>query len=97
MSHTYWDPRKYSFALLFGKTAVVRLDVGPRRPHANLLQKNTVECSHWHYYGNTEVLPDDREIPHRKWLDAFCEKCNIALSGSYSAPAHDKEQLEFGV
>ena len=92
-SHLYFEPRKYMFALLYSRTRVLSLDVGPRRSHTNLLNKRTVKSSHWSYYPCTEVMPDERLMNHREWLDIFFQKCNISFRGSYYRPPHDKEQL----
>jgi hypothetical protein len=91
-SHTYYEPRKYSFALLYGPTPVVRLDIAPRHSHRNLLNRTSVSSTHWHYYPCSEAIPDNRTLLHKFWFDEFLERCNITLSGSYAKPIHDKEQ-----
>lgn len=94
-SHVYFEPRKYSFSLLYGLQRIVSLNIYPRRGHTNLLQRRTIRSTHWSYYPLSDVIPDDRSLSHRNWLDKFCEKCNIIFSGSYSSPVHDEEQLRF--
>jgi hypothetical protein len=95
-SHIYFDPRKYTFALLLGRERVLALDVGPRRAHKNLFNKS-VSCTHWHYYPSDQAIPDDRVLSHYVWLDLFFKKCNVIYEKGYAQPMHDKEQMSLAL
>lgn len=96
LSHTYFEPRKYSFALLLNNRRVYSLDTEPRSSHRNLLT-GSVKCTHWSIYPCDTAIPDNRQQTHIMWLDEFFKKCNITHSGYYTPPVHDKVQWELGL
>jgi hypothetical protein len=99
MAHTFFEPRKYSFSLLFGNIRIVSLDIDPARPHKNrnLLRKPSVLSTHWSYYPCVTVTPDIRNMSHREWFDVFLKVCNIKCSAAYDRPPHDREQMSLNL
>ena len=96
-SHTYLYPRKYTFALLLGRTRIASLDINPRRNHKNALQRLPVSSTHWSFYPCDTVAPDERSFVHSIWLDEFCKKCNIEFRAPYEKPPHSYEQRRLGI
>lgn len=94
LAHKYFFPRKYSFTLLFKSTRIVSLDIGPRRGHRNILNRVSVQSTHWAFFPCDVVLPDERERAHGLWLAEFFERCKIDFRSRYERPVHDVEQPE---
>jgi len=96
-AHLHLIPRKLGFNLMLYNKSIIRLDVEPRRSHRNILTKRSVNCTHWQTWPIFEAEPDDRSLPHRVWLDEFCNRSHIHLRAPYRQPPFDRVQWELSL
>ncbi len=90
-AHVSRIPEKYGFSLLLGSERVAALDVNPGRAHTNFAsaKRETVWETHWQEWPDMDhATIDSREQTHRKWMDAFCLRFGIKLTGGYKKPPH---------
>ena len=96
-AHKSRVPRKYSYSIIFRDTRVLGLDVNPASTHFNTDTLKIVKGTHWHEWPSTSVIPDERELNHRGWLDEFLKKGHIHYPFPYKPPPEDGVQPELGL
>lgn len=76
-AHTYREPKKFSFSVIFHRRRVLGLDVEPGSYHFNASTLTSVLATHWQEWPNMEAIEDHRNLIYSQWLDAFLGRAKI--------------------
>jgi len=76
-AHTYREPKKYSFSVIYQRRRVLGLDVEPGISHFNASTLTSVLATHWQEWPDMEAIEDARKIVYSQWLDAFLRRAKI--------------------
>lgn len=96
--HVFRNPRKFSISLLADNERVFSIDVNPGLTHYNKEYLEVVRGSHWQIYPNiTTAIADNIERTHQQWMADFLRQANITLTGGYTAPAFEVENVQLNL